>query len=107
MPEITEEKEAALHDEKYIQIYFKDSILKQEQNFTNDPADELLTSLLTSDSTVPRNASDREAEYFSALKSPQSGKALTNLSEYLLDTAMDQGHGATTTDVAFWFRLGF
>jgi len=47
--------------------------------------------------------SDTEQRYFQLLEGRDSGKAITNLSEYML---MTQAMGGKTKNAAFWFRLG-
>lgn len=47
-----------------------------------------------------------EPQYFNCLKSPESGKILTNLSEFLMEALLDKKDDILPRDVAFWFRLG-
>ena len=47
----------------------------------------MLDKLFSKDAVIPNDFSaDTEEQYFSLLKSPEIGKTLTNLSEYLLET---------------------
>ena len=59
---------------------------------------------------VPKDFEEIEEEYFSLLKSKGLGKAITNLSEYILEDIskkeLSDGSEASLKESAFWFRLG-
>eukprot|EP00347_Sterkiella_histriomuscorum_P014449 403360823 len=111
IPEMTKEKESALQDSKHIVSNFKDCIeiledLHHDKNSLKRSVDELqlLQSLVSKDHTIPKDYSfDNEELYFTLLKSKEEGKALSNISEYLLETESFKGD---SRNAGFWFRLG-
>lgn len=47
----------------------------------------MLENLFNKEESIPKDFStDNEEEYFQLLKSPDVGKAITNMAEYLLET---------------------
>ena len=101
IPEQTREKEMVSKDSEHIINYFKETIEKLEK-IHNDKHEvkrsvsqlQMLENLFTKDPSqvIPKDFhTETEEEYFDLLKSPDIGKALSNLSEFLLETEGMQG----------------
>ena len=91
----------ASKDSEHIINYFKETIEKLEKIHTDKHEVkrsvtqlQMLENMFTKDPAyvIPKDFNnDTEEEYFELLKSPDIGKALSNLSEFLLETEGLQG----------------
>ena len=70
----------------------------------------MLDKLTDPNMLVPDDFEEAQDEYFSLLKSKNLGKAVTNLSEYILEDISKKEQDSNTEtslkESAFWFRLG-
>ena len=94
IPELTPAKEQASKDKEHVIGYFKEAIEKLDklyidrQDIKRSLAElQMAENIYSNDDVIPKDFSpDNEEQYFGILKSPHLGKALTNISEFLLET---------------------
>lgn len=71
---------------------------KQTNKFSEEARDEILST----NSIIPENYShETEKEYLGVLTNVESGKVITNISEYLL-----MNENTNPQNISFWFKLG-
>jgi hypothetical protein len=94
IPEVTPTKEQAKRDREHVNNYFKEAIEKLDSLHV-DRHDikrtltelQLCESLFSKESVIPKDfGPETEEMYFTLIKSPEVGRALTNLAEFLLET---------------------
>lgn len=108
LPKLTEadsaQKEAILKDESYVMTYLKQSIEVNERATSPGTSLQKLEQLLALELDGEPLTEDQEQEYFELLQGHGSGKAITNLAEYLLMTQAMKGE-VRVSNVANCCRL--
>jgi len=101
-----EARDQILKDEGYTMAYMLQSMElreKAESTATNHTLLEALVNLELNADGKDALSPEKEADFHGLLESPNVGKTITNLSEYLLLT---QGMKGDIDNAAFWFKLG-
>ena len=94
MPEQTPAKENARKERDHVVGYFKEAIEKLDKLHVDKHSIkrslnelQMAENIYSKDQVIPNDFSpETEEAYFSLLKSPELGKTLSNISEFMLET---------------------